>query len=160
VIFIGEQPGDREDRDGRPFVGPAGQLFDAILEEVGIEREKTYVTNAVKHFKFIPRGKRRIHSKPNAGEIRACHWWLEQELDLVQPDVVVAMGATSVRALTGKTLPITPIRGTVIQTELAFPIFVTVHPSYLLRIPDPSNRKAERERFKEDMRKVKELLRD
>ena len=160
IVFVGEQPGDREDREGRPFVGPAGQLFDAILEEVGIDREKTYVTNAVKHFKFTPRGKRRIHSKPNAGEIRACHWWLEQELDLLQPNVIVAMGATAVRALTGKTMPITPVRGTVIETKLAFPVFVTVHPSYLLRIPDPADREAERERFRDDMRKVKELLRD
>jgi len=159
VVFVGEQPGDREDREGHPFVGPAGQLFDAILDEVGIDRKKTYVTNAVKHFKFIPRGKRRIHSKPNVGEIRACHWWLEHELAVLHPDVAVALGATAVRALTGKSLPITRARGTVIEGLDAVPVFVTVHPSYLLRIPDPAAREEERKRFTEDMRKVETMMR-
>jgi len=159
VVFVGEQPGDREDREGHPFVGPAGQLFDAILEEVGIDRKKTYVTNAVKHFKFTPRGKRRIHAKPNVGEIRACHWWLEHELALLRPDVAVALGATAVRALTGKALPITKIRGSVIESQDAVPVYATVHPSFLLRIPDPEARKAERQRFTEDMRKVEAMMR-
>lgn len=158
VVFVGEQPGDREDLAGQPFVGPAGQLFDTILEEVGIDRRKTYVTNAVKHFKFTPRGKRRIHAKPNAGEIRACNWWLEQELALLRPDVAVALGATAVKALTGKTLAITRARGEVIEGIEAVPVFVTVHPSYLLRIPDRAAREEEHRRFTEDMRKVRNMM--
>lgn len=150
VVFVGEQPGDREDL--------AGQLFDSILEEVGIDRRKTYVTNAVKHFKFTPRGKRRIHAKPNAGEIRACNWWLEQELALLRPDVAVALGATAVKALTGKTLAITRARGEVIEGIEAVPVFVTVHPSYLLRIPDRAAREEEHRRFTEDMRKVRNMM--
>lgn len=150
VVFVGEQPGDREDL--------AGQLFDSILEEVGIDRRKTYVTNAVKHFKFTPRGKRRIHAKPNAGEIRACNWWLEQELALLRPDVAVALGATAVKALTGKTVAITRARGEVIEGIEAVPVFVTVHPSYLLRIPDRAAREEEHRRFTEDMRKVRNML--
>jgi len=158
VVFVGEQPGDKEDLEGRPFVGPAGRLFDAILEEVGIDRKKTYVTNAVKHFKFEPRGKRRIHSKPNAGEIRACRWWLDQELTLIQPDVAVALGATAARALVGKPVPITKFRGTLLESAEGVPVFITVHPSYLLRIPDELDKKRERERFAEDMRKVKVMM--
>ncbi|WP_309085443.1 UdgX family uracil-DNA binding protein [Chelativorans sp.] len=155
VVFVGEQPGDKEDLEGRPFIGPAGRLFDSILEEVGIDRTKTYVTNAVKHFKFEPRGKRRIHSKPNAGEIRACRWWLDHELALIRPDVAVALGATAARALTGKPVPITKFRGTIVQSEEGVPVLITVHPSYLLRIPDPMDKETERRRFLEDMRKVK-----
>ena len=158
VVFVGEQPGDQEDIAGKPFVGPAGKLFDAILEEAGIERDKTYVTNAVKHFKFEPRGKRRIHSKPNAGEIRACRWWLDQELTLIQPDVAVALGATAARALVGKPVPITKFRGTLLESAEGVPVFITVHPSYLLRIPDELDKKRERERFAEDMRKVKVMM--
>jgi len=158
VVFVGEQPGDKEDLEGRPFVGPAGRLFDAILEEVGIDRKKTYVTNAVKHFKFEPRGKRRIHSKPNAGEIRACRWWLDQELTLIQPDVAVALGATAARALVGKPVPITKFRGTLLESAEGVPVFITVHPSYLLRIPNELDRRRERERFAEDMRKVKVMM--
>jgi len=158
VVFVGEQPGDKEDLEGRPFVGPAGRLFDAILEEVGINRKKTYVTNAVKHFKFEPRGKRRIHSKPNAGEIRACRWWLDQELALIRPDVAVALGATAARALVGKPVPITKFRGTLLESAEGLPVFITVHPSYLLRIPDELDRRRERERFAEDMRKVKAMI--
>ncbi|PYE89178.1 UdgX family uracil-DNA binding protein [Phyllobacterium leguminum] len=160
VMFVAEQPGDREDIEGRPFVGPAGRLFDAILEEVGIERKKTYVTNAVKHFKFQLRGKRRIHSKPNAGEISACRWWLDQELALIQPAVTVALGATAARALVGKPVPIMKFRGATMQSDKGWPVLVTVHPSYLLRIPDPMDRHAERRRFVEDMRKVKALMKE
>ncbi|WP_028033079.1 UdgX family uracil-DNA binding protein [Chelativorans sp. J32] len=158
VLFVGEQPGDKEDVEGRPFVGPAGRLFDGILEEVGIDRKKTYVTNAVKHFKFEPRGKRRIHSKPNAGEIRACRWWLDQELTLIQPDLAVALGATAARALVGKPVPITKFRGTLLESAEGVPVFITVHPSYLLRIPDELDRRRERERFAEEMRKVKAMM--
>ncbi|TWG99712.1 DNA polymerase [Mesorhizobium sp. J18] len=158
VVFVGEQPGDKEDIEGRPFVGPAGTLFDNILEEAGIDRKKTYVTNAVKHFKFEPRGKRRIHSKPNAGEIRACRWWLDQELTIIRPDVAVALGATAARALTGKQVPITRLRGSVVESAEGVPVLITVHPSYLLRIPNAAEKERERERFAKDMRKVKELM--
>lgn len=158
VVFVGEQPGDKEDTEGRPFVGPAGRLFDAILEEVGIDREKTYVTNAVKHFKFAPRGKRRIHSKPNAGEIKACRWWLDQELTLIKPDVAVALGATAARALVGRQVPVTKLRGDVLESVEGVPVMITVHPSYLLRIPNAVDKKRERERFSEDLRKVKALM--
>ncbi|WP_163269901.1 UdgX family uracil-DNA binding protein [Chelativorans alearense] len=159
VVFVGEQPGDREDIEGRPFVGPAGRLFDTILEETGIDRKKTYVTNAVKHFKFQSRGKRRIHSKPNAGEIRACRWWLGQELTMIQPDLAVALGATAVRALTGKALAVNTLRGSVVESAEGVPVFITVHPSSLLRIPDREARHTARERFAEDMRKVKTMMR-
>ena len=158
VVFVGEQPGDREDIEGRPFGGPAGRLFDAVLEDVGIDRKKTYVTNAVKHFKFEPRGKRRIHSKPNAGEIRACRWWLDQELALIRPDVAVALGATAARALTGKPVSVMKLRGTVVSSTEGLPVFITVHPSSLLRGPDEADRRRARELFAEDMRKVKAMM--
>jgi uracil-DNA glycosylase, family 4 len=158
VVFVGEQPGDREDIEGRPFGGPAGRLFDAVLEDVGIDRKKTYVTNAVKHFKFEPRGKRRIHSKPNAGEIRACRWWLDQELALIRPDVAVALGATAARALTGKPVSVMKLRGTVVSSTEGLPVFITVHPSSLLRVPDEADRRRARELFAEDMRKVKAMM--
>ncbi|WP_416207988.1 UdgX family uracil-DNA binding protein [Chelativorans sp. M5D2P16] len=158
AVFVGEQPGDKEDIEGRPFVGPAGKLFDDVLEEVGIERKKTYVTNAVKHFKFEPRGKRRIHSKPNAGEIRACRWWLDQELTFLKPEVTVALGATAARALVGRPVPITKMRGNIVQSAEGVPVFITVHPSSLLRIPDREVRHAARAQFADDMRKVKKLM--
>lgn len=158
VIFVGEQPGDREDIEGRPFVGPAGRLFDSILEEAGIDRKKTYVTNAVKHFKFEPRGKRRIHSKPNAAEVRACRWWLDQELTLIRPDVAVALGSTAARALVGKAVPVMKLRGTVTESAEGVPVFITVHPSSLLRIPNDMDRRSARELFAEDMRKVKAMM--
>lgn len=158
VVFVGEQPGDREDIEGRPFGGAAGRLFDAVLEDVGIDRKKTYVTNAVKHFKFEPRGKRRIHSKPNAGEIRACRWWLDQELALIRPDVAVALGATAARALTGKPVSVMKLRGTVVSSTEGLPVFITVHPSSLLRVPDEADRRRARELFAEDMRKVKAMM--
>ncbi|WP_274425974.1 UdgX family uracil-DNA binding protein [Chelativorans sp. YIM 93263] len=158
VVFVGEQPGDKEDIEGKPFVGPAGRLLDDILEEAGIDRKKTYVTNAVKHFKFEPRGKRRIHSKPNAGEIRACRWWLDQELTHIQPDLAVALGATAARALVGKQVPVMKQRGTVVESAEGIPVFITVHPSSLLRIPNDVDRRSARERFTEDMRKVKAMM--
>lgn len=158
VVFVGEQPGDQEDIAGKPFVGPAGRLLDSILEEADIDRTKVYVTNAVKHFKFEPRGKRRIHSKPNAGEVRACHWWLGQELDLIKPDVVVALGATAAQSLLGKQVPITKMRGSTVEDDKGQKIFITVHPSYLLRIPNAVDKAAERKRFLKDMQAVRKLM--
>ena len=158
VLFVGEQPGDQEDLAGKPFVGPAGKVFDAILDDAAIDRKKTYVTNAVKHFKFEPRGKRRIHSKPNAGEIQACRWWLDKEIALTKPDLVVALGATAAQSLLGKAVPITKMRGQVIEREDGLCVFVTIHPSFILRIRDSADKEAERERFLEDMLAVKELM--
>jgi DNA polymerase len=157
VVFVGEQPGSAEDLAGRPFVGPAGQLLDRALEEAGVDRTQVYVTNAVKHFKFEPRGKKRIHSKPNAGEIQACRWWLDNELKLIRPELAVALGATAAQSLLGKAVPVTKLRGTTVEREDGLKVFVTVHPSYLLRIPDEAAKQAERRRFLDDMRQVKKL---
>ncbi|MCG7509351.1 UdgX family uracil-DNA binding protein [Mesorhizobium sp. IRAMC:0171] len=159
VVFVGEQPGDQEDIAGKPFVGPAGKVFDAVLDEAAIDRQKTYVTNAVKHFKFEPRGKRRIHSKPNAGEIQACRWWLDKELALTKPSLVVALGATAAQSLLGKAVPITKMRGQLIEREDGLRIFLTIHPSFILRIRDAEDKEAERGRFLDDMRAVKGLMR-
>ncbi|MEZ2328539.1 UdgX family uracil-DNA binding protein [Mesorhizobium sp. RCC_202] len=158
VVFVGEQPGDQEDLAGKPFVGPAGKVFDSILDEADIARHKVYVTNAVKHFKFEPRGKRRIHSKPNAGEIQACRWWLDKELGLIKPNLVVALGATAAQSLLGKAVPITKMRGDVIEREDGVRVFLTIHPSFILRIREQEDKEAERERFLKDMRKVRELM--
>jgi probable DNA metabolism protein len=157
VVFVGEQPGDQEDIAGKPFVGPAGRLFDAIIEDAGIDRATTYVTNAVKHFKFEPRGKRRIHARPNAGEIEACRWWIDRELKLIRPDLVVALGATAAQSLLGKAVPITKMRGQTVTRDDGLKVFLTVHPSYLLRLPDEA-KAAERERFLADMMAVKRLM--
>jgi DNA polymerase len=155
ILFVGEQPGDQEDLAGRPFVGPAGQLFDAALEDAGIDRSATYVTNAVKHFKFIQRGKRRIHNKPDAGEIEACRWWLDQERALIQPPVTVALGATAARSLTGKTLTISRVRDEPLTLADGSECWVTVHPSFLLRIPEPDRRREERAKFVRDLKRIK-----
>ena len=141
IVFVGEQPGDREDLAGKPFVGPAGQLLDRALEQAGVNREATYVTNAVKHFKFEPRGKRRIHKKPNEQEIAACHQWLDQELRTIEPELIVALGATAARAVFGKATAIGKNRGHIISKpsldfDIDADVLVTVHPSYLLRVPD------------------------
>ena len=152
LVFVGEQPGDQEDLAGRPFVGPAGQLFDRALAEAGIARERTYVTNAVKHFKFARQGKRRIHDKPNAGEITACRWWLQQELALIRPPLVVALGATAARGIFGKAVTISALRGKAHRLEDGGEAWVTVHPSFLLRVRE--DREAEYERFVEDLRLV------
>lgn len=136
IMLVGEQPGDQEDRKGHPFVGPAGQLLDRALAEAGIDREQVYVTNAVKHFKWELRGKRRLHKKPGDAEIAACHQWLERELELVTPDLIVAMGATAARALLGRTVQIEASRGKVMPFHGGLQILITVHPSYLLRVPD------------------------
>jgi DNA polymerase len=157
VVFVGEQPGDQEDLAGKPFVGPAGKMFDAVLEEADFDRKKTYVTNAVKHFKFETRGKKRIHSKPNAGEIQACRWWLDNELKLIRPELAVALGATAAQSLLGKIVPVTKLRGTTVKRDDGLKVFITVHPSYLLRIPDEVAKQAERRRFLDDVKKVKKL---
>lgn len=154
LLFVGEQPGDAEDLAGRPFVGPAGKLFDRLLRQAGVDRSQTYVTNAVKHFKFVQRGKRRIHNKPDAGEIQACRFWLEQERELVRPPVTVALGATAARSLIGKVVTIGKLRGSPIELADGSECWITVHPSALLRMPDRERRHAERERFVEDMRRV------
>ncbi len=151
IMLVGEQPGDVEDIKGRPFVGPAGQLLDRALEEAGLDRSQAYVTNAVKHFKFVPRGKRRIHQKPNSTEIRACNPWLEQELALVDPALVVAMGATAVQGVFGRAMAIGKTRGHVIE-HAGRKVIVTVHPSYLLRLPDEEAKHREYAAFVEDLR--------
>lgn len=151
VMLVGEQPGDREDLAGRPFVGPSGHLLDECLHEAGIDRSHCYVTNAVKHFKFEPRGKRRIHAKPNAGEVQRCAWWLGGELDVLRPKLVVALGATALYALMGRAVGLTRERGHVLQTASGLPVLVTIHPSFLLLIRDHEGREAERTRFVEDL---------
>ena len=158
TMFIGEQPGDQEDLAGRPFVGPAGRLFNDTLAQVGIERDRLYVTNAVKHFKYQPRGKRRIHQKPNMGEVRQCRWWLTKELELVKPKLIVAMGATALFALTDMRQKLEDIRSEPIAMEEGRTLFVTVHPSYLLRIPDEGLKREEFARFREDLASVKRLM--
>jgi uracil-DNA glycosylase family protein len=158
ILFVGEQPGDQEDLAGKPFVGPAGRMLDAVLQEAGVDRSIIYVTNAVKHFKFEPRGKRRIHAKPNASEISACRWWLDKELDLVKPDIAVALGATAAQSLLGKAVPVMKMRGRIVTREDRLRVFITVHPSYLLRIREGADKRAERTRFLEDMRKMNKLM--
>jgi uracil-DNA glycosylase len=156
ILFVGEQPGDQEDLVGRPFVGPAGQLFDAALAEAGIDRSETYVTNAVKHFKFVARGKKRIHSKPDAGEIQACHWWLGQERELIRPPLTVALGATAARSLVGKVVTITKVRGAPLTLADGSQCWVTIHPSFLLRLPDREARQTERARFVDDLKRIRD----
>ena len=156
IAFVGEQPGDQEDRQGRPFVGPAGQLLSRALEEAGIDRREAYLTNAVKHFKFTLRGKRRIHEKPTAGEVSHYRWWLDRELDFVGPRLVVALGATAVLALTGKQIPITRARGPA-DFHKDFEGFITVHPSYLLRLPDEEAKAMAYQAFVEDLRRANAL---
>ncbi len=151
IMLVGEQPGDIEDIQGRPFVGPAGQLLDRALEGAGLDRTQAYVTNAVKHFKFVPRGKRRIHQRPNGTEIRACNQWLEQELNRVDPTVVVAMGATAAQGVFGKAVPIGASRGKVLMHD-GRRVVVTVHPSYLLRLPDDKARQREYAAFVQDLK--------
>lgn len=158
VMFVGEQPGDQEDLAGVPFVGPAGRLFDAALERVGIDRRRTYVTNAVKHFKFVPRGKRRLHQRPNAGEISGCRFWLDLERAFVKPRVIVALGATAVQSILGRPATITSLRGKPIELDDGTLLYVTIHPSYLLRIRDPADKKREAHAFEMDLKRVRGLL--
>ena len=158
VMFVGEQPGNEEDLTGKPFVGPAGRLFDNALDEAGIDRKQTYVTNVVKHFKWEPRGKRRIHKKPNAQEISACRPWLEAEFALVKPKVIVALGATAAQALLGPQFRVTKERGKFIESTLAPYIMATVHPSSILRAPDDETRHLEYRRFVDDLKKLARVL--
>ena len=151
LMLVGEAPGDSEDLKGHPFVGPAGAMLDRALEEAGMDRKSVYVTNAVKHFKFEPRGKRRLHVKPSAEEISACNWWLAEEMRLVSPKLVIALGATAARALLGRVVTIAQTRGSAIQLSDTTHLWVTIHPSFLLRIPDEDKKQAEYQRF------VKEL---
>jgi DNA polymerase len=155
IAFVGEQPGDQEDRQGRPFVGPAGQLLDRAMSDAGIDRHSVYVTNAIKHFKFEQRGKRRIHQKPTAGEVKHYRWWLDEELRLVHPKLVVALGATAVLALAGKPLPIEKFRG---RADFNGHVgFITVHPSYLLRVPDRTAKEQAYREFIKDLRSIRRL---
>jgi uracil-DNA glycosylase len=159
VMLIGEQPGDAEDLAGHPFVGPAGRLLDRCLVEAGIDRKQTYVTNVVKHFKWVPRGPRRIHSKPSSVEIEACFPWLEAEIRAVKPRIVMALGATAAQALFGKVFRVTRDRGRLVPLALAPCALATVHPSALLRAPDEETRRQEIERFVDDLRQAAVLLR-
>ena len=154
VMLVGEQPGDQEDIQGKPFVGPAGKLLDAAIEEAGIDRTKVYITNAVKHFKWEPRGKRRIHKKPNAAEIGACRRWLDSEIAALQPKVIVCLGATAARALLGRDFRVTQHRGEFLKSPLAPFMMATVHPSSILRAPDEETRHQEMKRFIEDLKKI------
>lgn len=155
LMLVGEQPGDQEDLAGRPFVGPAGRLLDACLEDVGIDRGEVFVTNAVKRFKFAPRGKRRLHQAPNAGDIKHYRWWLDKEIDLVGPGVIVSLGGTALKALTGKAT-LGPVRGHVLEhgEQRVLP---TIHPSYLLRLRDKADRDRERARFEQDLASARDL---
>jgi uracil-DNA glycosylase len=158
VMFVGEQPGNDEDLQGRPFVGPAGKLLDQALEEAGIDRDDVYVTNVVKHFKWEPKGKRRIHKKPNAREIAACRPWLEAELEVVKPEVLVCLGASAAQALLGREFRVSQQRGEFVESPLATHVMATVHPSSILRAPDDETRRAERKRFVEDLKKVAKVI--
>jgi uracil-DNA glycosylase family protein len=158
LLFIGEQPGDKEDLAGRPFVGPAGALFDQALEEAQIDRAAVYVTNVVKHFKWEPRGKRRIHKKPNAVEISACRPWLDAEIALIRPRAIVCLGATAAQAIIGPRFRVTRDRASFVESPLADFVTATVHPSSILRAPDEARRRQEREYFIEDLRKIREAV--
>jgi DNA polymerase len=158
VLFVGEQPGDKEDLAGKPFVGPAGQLLDRALEEAGIDRSQTYVTNAVKHFKWQARGKRRIHQKPSWSEVAACRPWLEAELDVVRPSVIVCLGATAAQSLLGRDFRVTQHRGELLDSDLAEHVTATIHPSAILRLQDKESRHAEFLAFVDDLRVVAQLL--
>jgi len=155
MMLVGEQPGDQEDLQGHPFVGPAGQMLDRALEKAGVDRTQVYVSNAVKHFKFEPRGKRRIHSKPNAGEISACRWWIDQERALIRPRVIVALGASAGHALLGRAITISRMRGTPLPLEDGSECHVTIHPSYLLRIDDDARAKQEYQQFVDDLARAR-----
>ena len=158
VLFVGEQPGNEEDLSGQPFVGPAGRLLDEALVAAGIDRTQTYVTNVVKHFKWEPRGKRRIHKKPNASEIKACRPWLEAEISLVKPKIIVCLGATAAQALLGPQFKVSQQRGQFLESNLAPYIVATVHPSSILRTPDDETRHDEKRKFIDDLKKVARVL--
>jgi DNA polymerase len=157
-MLVGEAPGDQEDLQGHPFVGPAGAMLDRALEDAGMDRKSVYITNAVKHFKFEPRGKRRLHVKPGATEIQACNWWLEQEMRLVSPKLVIALGATAARALLGRVVTIAQTRGSALPLSDTTDLWVTIHPSFLLRIPDERRRRAEYQRFVQELTEAHHLV--
>ena len=158
LMLVGEQPGDAEDRAGHPFVGPAGKLLDRALEDAGIDRTTVYVTNVVKHFKWEPRGKRRIHKKPNAAEIGACRPWLDTEIELVKPRAIVCLGATAAQALLGSKFKVSRQRGQFIESTLAPYVMATVHPSSILRAPDDETRHREKREFIDDLKQLAHVL--
>jgi uracil-DNA glycosylase family protein len=160
VMFVGEQPGNDEDLAGKPFVGPAGRVLDKALDAVGIDRSLTYVTNVVKHFKWEPRGKRRIHAKPNSIEIAACRPWLDAEMDRIKPEVVICLGATAAQALLGKQFRVSVDRGKFVESPLRARVMATIHPSAILRAPDDDARHAEMSRFIDDLRVLAKALRE
>lgn len=152
IMMVGEQPGDQEDKQGKPFVGPAGGVLAKALEDAGIERNLVFVTNAVKHFKFEARGKRRLHKRPNAYEIDRCHWWLDLERSLVRPDIIVALGATAIRSVCGRPLTINKVRGHIMSLPDGGRMLATIHPSYILRIEDDADKRAQYKRFVADLK--------
>jgi len=158
IMFVGEQPGDQEDLEGRPFVGPAGKLLDRALEDAGIDRKKVYVTNAVKHFSWEPRGKRRIHKKPNAVEIAACRPWLDAEIAALRPKIIVLLGATAAQSLLGRDFRVTQHRGKFLKSELALYVMATVHPSSILRAPDEQARHDAMKQFITDLKKIARIV--
>jgi DNA polymerase len=158
VMLVGEQPGDQEDRQGHPFVGPAGRMLDRAIVDAGIDRKQVFVTNAVKHFKFEPRGKRRLHKRPNAGEIDTCRWWLDRERAILKPQVIVALGATAARGVVGRALTISSVRGEVLAGPDGSQVIVTIHPSYLLRLQDDASKEREYKGFVDDLRRGARLL--
>ncbi|NTJ63040.1 UdgX family uracil-DNA binding protein [Agrobacterium rhizogenes] len=159
IVLVGEQPGDKEDHAARPFVGPAGQLLDRCLEEAGVDRERCYVTNAVKHFKYQMRGKKRLHARPNAGEVQRCAWWLGAELELLKPKLVVALGATAVSSLLGSKVRVLRDRGRILHPSTKFDVLVTIHPSALLRMREVEEREKNRLAFVQDLKKIRRFLR-
>jgi uracil-DNA glycosylase len=160
IMLVGEQPGDREDREGRPFVGPAGVLLDRALAEAGVDRERIYVTNAVKHFKFEPRGKRRLHKRPNASEIKICRHWLLDEIEAVRPRLVVALGATAAQGLAGRAIPVGANRGAVLDVANGLRVFITIHPSALLRLEDEEDKRSGYASLVNDLRSAEKLAKD
>ena len=157
IVFVGEQPGDKEDLQGRPFVGPAGLLLDRALAEAGVDRGRVYVTNAVKHFKFEPRGKRRLHKRPNASEIKICRRWLSEEIELIHPRLIVALGATAVQGLAERAIPVQSNRGKVMDVANGLRVFITTHPSALLRLQDDEERHSAYAGFVNDLRAIEQL---
>ena len=154
IVLVGEQPGDQEDIAGRPFVGPAGKMLDRALADAGVDRAECYVTNAVKRFKFEPRGKRRIHKKPDRPEIEACKWWLDREIVVLRPEMVVALGGTAAQALTGRAVKILSERGKIVEDRRGFRLLLTVHPSMILRLPDAEKKEREFAAFVADLQKA------
>ena len=158
IMLVGEQPGDQEDREGRPFVGPAGLLLDKALREAGVDRKRLYVTNAVKHFKFEPRGKRRLHKRPNANEIKICRRWLLEEIEAMSPRLIVALGATAARGLTGRAIPVQSNRGSLLSIDKGLRVLMTIHPSALLRLPDEEEKRSGYASFVNELRSIERLV--